>query len=64
MKKIIETISNNILIAWALSCLFVFFLTIWNTPLDETIIGSLFFGTLAIPIVAVVVASIDTLTHQ
>ncbi len=61
MKKLVEKISNSLFLAWLLSCAFIFFLTIWNTPLNESLVGSLFFGTLAVPITAVVIALIDNL---
>jgi len=64
MKKLVEKISNNLFLGWLLSCSFIFFLTIWNTSLNETLIGSLFFGTLAVPITAAVIALIDNLLSQ
>jgi len=64
MKKLIEKISNNLFLGWLLSCAFIFLLTIWNTPLNEALIGSLFFGTLAVPITAMIIALINNLLHQ
>ena len=64
MKKLMEKLSNNLFLGWLLSCSFIFLITIWNTPLSEALIGSLFFGTLAIPITAAVIALINNLLHQ
>ena len=64
MKRLVKKISNNLFLGWLVSCAFIFFLTIWNTPLSEALIGSLFFGTLAVPITAAVIALIDNLLRQ
>jgi hypothetical protein len=59
--KIFNKIYNNIFLAYIVTVITIFLIVIPNSPLDEAVVGSLFFGILALPTITPIVLGLIAL---